>query len=319
MRRLCLFPIVCLTSFLCVTPGPAEAKDRYCQPDRPLVRLLIRMNLLAHRERDLSAIELRMLSSRLRELQISNELSELRVTGTAADDQPVGVLINAVNSVLAAGKIQDPDKLTTAVTNVTMMLRDLCGSGTGDSREDGLATEDGEGDASLALERQPKKTVRNTFTLFFLLLGGVAGLYLLRFAFVKMFAFVFRRMACRMTATAAMGLDLFDGHVTILGRRGCSFIPTEKDGRERMLELAEQQECILIIGLIEVAGEIEEIGPTAVAIQFDQVLPRGIQDQLLAASKSPPHHVRTVRRRRSEDVIWRRDLERPDLPLQAMR
>ena len=318
MQRLCYFSVLLVAILLGVSTGQAEASERICQPDRPLVRLLIRMNLLAHSERALSDLEVRMLSLRLRELQTSHELSELRVAGRSEVDQPVTALIDTISSILGRGRIDDLDELTSAVTNVTMMLRNICGSGRGGSREDGFAALEGEGEPGFSLERKPKKTVRNTFTLFFVLLGVITILYLLRFAVLALFAFVFRRMACRVAATAAMGLDLFDGHVTVLGRRGCSFIPADPDACARMSELAEDNDCILIFGAIELAGEIEEIGPTSVAIQFEKTLARSVQDQILAASKSSPHYVRRDRQR-SEGAIWRRNLDDTRLPLQAMR
>ena len=318
MQRLCYFSVLLLTFLLGVGATSTEASERICQPDRPLVRLLIRMNLLAHSERELSDLEIRMLSLRLRELQTSNELSELRVAGRSEVDQPVTALMDAIMSILDRGRIDDLQNLTAATTNVTMMLRNICGSGRGGDREDGFATLEGEGEPGFSLERQPKKTVRNTFTLFFALLGVIMALYLLRFAVLALFSFAFRRMACRVSATAAMGLDLFDGHVMVLGRRGCSFIPADVDACERMSELAEDNECILIFGLIEIGGEIQEIGPTTVAIQFDKTLARGIQDQILSASKSSPRHVLRDRKA-SETAIWRRKLEDRRFPLYAIR
>ena len=318
MHRLCYLSVLMLLFLVGLGATPTEASERICQPDRPLVRLLIRMNLLAHSERELSDLEIRMLSLRLRELKTSHELSEVRVAGRSEVDQPVTALMDVISSILDGGRIDDLHNLTTATTNVTMMLRNICGSGRGDSRKDGYAALEGEGEPGLSLERKPKKTVRNTFTLFFALLAVITVLYLLRFAVLALFSFVFRRMACRVSATAAMGLDLFDGHVMVLGRRGCSFIPADADACERMSDLAEENDCILIFGVIEIGGEIQEIGPTTVAIQFDKTLARSVQDQILSASKSSPRHVRR-NRKASEAAIWRRNLEDRRFPLHAMR
>ena len=83
------------------------------------------------------------------------------------------------------------------------------------------------------------------------LFGAVAAMVLLivggHFAYVWLYAIVHFRRTCRIQAEVVTGLDVIDGHITILGFNGCRFQPVNSGAMDRLKEVAQTRLVTLYI------------------------------------------------------------------------
>lgn len=116
-----------------------------------------------------------------------------------------------------------------------------------------------------------------------------------RLAYQWMFTFALSRRSCKIAATLESGLDIVDGHITVLGRKGCRFQPVD-DGEYAPLERIEDVDAsAIIVGPHRLQGSIYGLYGTSAVLYFDQQIKEEVLEALIQASTVAPKYVLKIR------------------------
>lgn len=105
------------------------------------------------------------------------------------------------------------------------------------------------------------------------------------------FSYVYNRRACRIEASLEFGLDVVDGTVSILGLKGCRFVPVNAGARDRLDVLSSKDAVYLMIGQTRTEGRVKIFDTGYVAVFFVTPLTRAVQGGFLEGSSITPYHV----------------------------
>ncbi|SFL64927.1 hypothetical protein SAMN04488042_101992 [Shimia aestuarii] len=142
------------------------------------------------------------------------------------------------------------------------------------------------------------------------LLGVVALMILLifaiRVAFDWAYAVTHNRRSCRIQAVVESGLDVIDGHITILGRKGCRFQPVNEGAYARLEQTAQARYVTLYVSDHAFPMLIDGTYGHFAALYFNVPLSREGQGTLLGYSSMTPRYVprskTTARTRKSKQA-----------------
>ncbi len=129
-----------------------------------------------------------------------------------------------------------------------------------------------------------------------LLAPGVLGLWAIlaggRLAYQWIAAFTFSHRSCKIAATLECGLDIVDGHIIILGKKGCRFRPASEEECDQLEWLDEFDDCAVYVGPHRLFGRIEGVHGTFAVVFFEQLIKDELLGVLMEVSSVPPKYVR---------------------------
>lgn len=121
------------------------------------------------------------------------------------------------------------------------------------------------------------------------ILGAIAGG---RLAYQWIYAFTFSHRSCKIVATLESGLDIVDGHITILGQKGLRFQPLYEDDYAWLEQLEDFEDCVIIVGSHRMYGRIDGLHGNFAVFFFDQLLSNELLSVLMEESTVLPKYVR---------------------------
>ena len=119
----------------------------------------------------------------------------------------------------------------------------------------------------------------------------ITMIFAIRMAFDWAYAITHNRRSCRIQAVAAAGLDVIDGHITILGRKGCRFQPVNEGAFARLEQLAQARYVTLYVDDHAFPMLIDGTYGYFAALYFNVPLSREKQETLLGYSSMTPRYV----------------------------
>lgn len=126
-----------------------------------------------------------------------------------------------------------------------------------------------------------------------LVLGLTSAIILARRLYDWFLVFAFSRKSCRITAAVEHDLDIIDGHILIIGRRGVKFQPVNEGAYHRLEDLGEDQSMNLLVGHHCLPGVVETLKDGYAAFFFDERIQNEFIDILLKSSAIKPRYERT--------------------------
>ena len=152
-----------------------------------------------------------------------------------------------------------------------------------------------------------------------MILGGFSTVLLLLFASVASYGWIFAlingRKTCLVRAELELGLDVVDGHITILGRKGCRFVPVNDGAYARVVNLIEEMpvEVSLLIGQEIYVGAVHQLKDGNCAVFWDDPMRRAQRLQILSKSLVPVKI--SKRTRRDARMIQKGTLQAPKIEM----
>lgn len=113
---------------------------------------------------------------------------------------------------------------------------------------------------------------------------ATALFFVLRYFVRYILGYFFRRRTCRISAELFTNKFSFSGHILILGKKGCRFIPEDYVLMEQVLDIPEFLKFSISAGGVTKSVWVNKTHGTAVAAFFNSTLSRAEQDTMLKAS-----------------------------------
>lgn len=213
----------------------------------------------------------------------------------------IDYLIQEAQTISAQGFVPDRDGLQKQIRVYDKLAKDTCRKAASEGRAitkpNGISQIDMQ---SLSNSRASHDgTVEPPYQSFFflaLLAPAVVGLLAVlaggRLAYQWISAFTFSHRSCKIAASLECGLDLVDGHITILGKKGCRFQPESDDGFEQLEWLDDFEDCIIVIGPNRLFGSVDGLHGTFAVFFFENPIKDELLSVLMHRSSVPPKYVR---------------------------
>ena len=139
-------------------------------------------------------------------------------------------------------------------------------------------------------------------------LGCIALLFAARYAYSWAFSIIYNRKSCRVRVALELEAEVIDGFVTIIGMKGCRFVPINPGAFERLERLINvlhiSTDGHLVVGKHRIPAYVFGIYDQFSVLYFEEQLQRSLLATVLKASSVSPHIVpkatprRNVSRRR---------------------
>lgn len=227
-----------------------------------------------------------------------NQLDIVRSRGV------VDYLILEAKSIAVRNRITDKRELKSQIRAYDQLVKTACrkqvGESGGAAKRNGLSQIDSQQLSSHGAAMDGSIEPPSASLLFLALLAPAiaAVLYVLtggRLAYQWIFTFALSRRSCKIAATLESGLDVVDGHITVLGRKGCRFQPVD-DGEYSPLERIEDVDAsAIIVGPHRLQGSIYGLYGTCAVLYFDQQIKEEVLNALIQASTVAPKYVLKIR------------------------
>jgi len=216
----------------------------------------------------------------------------------------VDYLIQEAKSIAVRNRITDKRHLENQIRAYDQLVKTACRKQVGDSggasKRNGISQIDSQQLSRNGAAMDGSIEPPSASLLFLALLAPAIAvvLYALtggRLAYQWIFTFALSRRSCKIAATLESGLDVVDGHITVLGRKGCRFQP-EDDGVCSPLERIEDVDAsAIIVGPHRLQGSIYGLYGACAVLYFDQQIKEEVLNALIQASTLAPKYVLKIR------------------------
>lgn len=233
------------------------------------------VDLAARIQQDLRGINMRDVSSKLFSVGLAHRRA--RIEALLVEAQRVGALGLTNSPNLLRERLNSVERLHNAVCKLEEIKADELAKSNEISRSSG-----------------PSRTFEHfsTTARMAILLGltsFLSGLVVLvRMLYLWIYALVSARKTCRIAAALEEGLDVVDGTVTLLGRKGCRFQPVNSGAYDRVAAMMDKSGIFLVVNgqrFLMTSGKTRGF---FVSMYFKRPLKRGTREALLALSSITP-------------------------------
>ena len=225
--------------------------------------------------RDLRGIDMRDVSSKLFSVGLAHRRSRIEA------------LLEAAQRVDASGGALSPNLLRERLKSVERLDDAVC-------KLEEIAADEMAKARAVSQTSDPSRTFENLGTLMrmTILLGAVgvvSGLLVAgRLVYRWGYALLSVRRICRICAALEEGLDVVDGTITVLGRKGCSFQPVNSGAYERAATMMDKAGVFLVVDGRRYLMTSGLARGYFVSMFFQRPLRRCEQDSLLKLSSITP-------------------------------
>ena len=289
--RLFLLGRIWATLFLLILPGFAQAQ---CSLTPEVGRLVEAMEVAVGRPGALGSAQAADLYRHAQRVHPSDVANRLRAAGYPANTHAVDMLIKEARAVAQRRRVASHNVTRMRIRRVEKLRERVCaaearlqmagnsgqtrGAAGGESDDGGLFQGNGgAGSVALRLSMVPAT-----------LASVVGASYLVKLAYIWIFALLFNRRKCWIPARLKIGVDVIPGHVSILGRKGARFQP---DSPELSARMEAQAPCInarLLVAGLSLDTRLEGVHDGFGVVFFNALLGPGKQKTLLANSRIEP-------------------------------
>ncbi len=249
--------------------------------------------------------DLRRLVAAIKYEKLAYALNQLDI---AQSRGVVDYLILEAKSIAVRNRITDKRELKSQIRAYDQLVKTACrnqiGNSGGAAKRNGISQIDSRQVSRNGAAMDGSIEPPSASLLFLALLAPAvaAVLYALtggRLAYQWIFTFALSRRSCKIAATLESGLDIVDGHITVLGPKGCRFQPVN-DGEYPPLERIEDFDASAItVGPHRLQGSIYGLYGTCAVLYFDQQVKEEVLNALIQASTVEPKYVLKIRPSRS--------------------
>lgn len=290
----------------------AEARQN-CRLPPEIDALIVGMRLSLPTSGDLSSLQRARLSGLSAAIDKTQVDKALRKSGLGSSQNAIADLIEHAQQIAVYGSITDKAATMGRITRALTLVRSICSERA--SRIDQQLQRAGQlhqvdEQTSSSRSVMPSLDTSNGGSLVVLsllvplIIGSIAVIVLGHQLYSSVRAFTFSRKACRITAAVEHDLDIIDGHVLIMGRRGVKFQPVNEGAYNRLEQLGEGEPMNLLLGHHCLSGRVVALRGKFAAFFFDEPIQKDFIDILLKLSAIVPRHERTpppmLRRRKTD-------------------
>ncbi|MGI9394619.1 MAG: hypothetical protein ACR2OY_08225 [Boseongicola sp.] len=235
-------------------------------------------------------------------------------------------LAEQISDVVLTHRIARPAKLRARLRKLQRAIDVACNSSTADSR-DAKPTESSTGSPapaeignlqdwmhSLLTDKSGSDSNAHPIYILFILLilaGTLGFVGLVHIAYTWVFSLIFNRKSCLILATLEIGLEVVDGTITVLGRRGLRFQPVNQGAFKRIEGLVGTGKPFIVVGPHRLATNLTGLHGVFVSMLFPSRISLALQEKLLESSLVTPHHVKKDIPKSNIDRIQRRGPRAP--------
>ncbi len=284
----------------------AEARQN-CRLPSEIDALIVGMRLTLPTSGDLSSLQRARLSGLSASINKAELGKALRKAGIGSSQNAIADLIDNAQQIAADGFIADQAATLEQITRALNLVRSLCSERT--KRIDQQLQRAGklrqiDGQTSSLRGRMSLPDTSNAGSLVGLsllaplVIGSIAFIVFGHRLYSWIRAFTFSRKACKITAAVEHDLDIIDGHILIIGRRGVKFRPVNEGAFHRLEELGEGEPMNLLVGHHSLPGSIDALKDDFAAFFFDEPIHKDFIQILLRFSAITPRYERTPPPRR---------------------
>lgn len=291
--RLLRIPLLGLALLVFAAASPAVAGP--CGVPVVIKSLADQLGLLAQRGAQPSREDLQHVDGLLATWKRHSISRDFRSAEEVQSLLAIEILVDEAEAALDPNRDTDPGRIANAIEALRMQDQRDCPDTGSETDEDGLYSTGGTPTARLSAvdsDLWPFFTpgaLRRTGVLFSTLIGLISAIVLSSYAYDLVISLRFNRRSCHIHATLEFDLDVVDGAITILGRKGCRFTPVNAGARARLGGLAAKDPVVISVGLKRYRARVEQFSRSNLGIYFDKHLSRAEQALLLKASLVSPH------------------------------
>lgn len=207
----------------------------------------------------------------------------------------IAILMAEAEAMLDPDRQNDPERIAVAVQSIRRYdARECPTQGQGVERTganaggvDAKAQVSGDGSGQHVMGMPG--ALQRTSLLMATLVGAIVAIIAGRALYNIGFSMLYNRRSCYIHATVEFGLEVVDGAITILGRKGCRFAPVNAGARDRFDAVTPSDTVFVVVGQTRLRARVEQYRPTNLGIFFDRKLGWAEQKRLLKASTIEPH------------------------------
>lgn len=216
----------------------------------------------------------------------------------------VDYLILEAKSIAVRNRITDKRELKSQIRAYDQLVKTACRNQIGDSggaaKRNGISQIDSQQLSRNGAAMDGSIEPPSASLLFLALLAPAIAvvLYVLtggRLAYQWIFTFALSRRSCKIAATLESGLDVVDGHITVLGRKGCRFQPEDDDEYSPLERIEDVDASVIIVGPHRLQGSIYGLYGNSAVLYFDQQIKEEVLNALIQASTVAPKYVLKIR------------------------
>lgn len=289
--RLSYLGRIWVTLVLLILPGFAQAQ---CILTPGVGRLVEAMEVAVGRPGALDSKQAADLYRLAQQVHSPDVANRLRAAGYPANTHAVDMLIMEAREVAQRRRVTSHNVTRMRIRRVEKLRERVCAAEArirmaGDSEKSRSAGGGDSDDSGLFQGGGGALDVATRLAMVPVTLASVVGAsYLVKLAYVWIFALLFNRRKCWIPARLKIGVDVIPGHLSILGRKGCRFQP---DSPELSARMAAQAPCInarLLVAGLSLDTRLEGVHDGFGVIFFNALLGPGKQQALLSTSRIEP-------------------------------
>ncbi|WP_299355249.1 hypothetical protein [uncultured Shimia sp.] len=230
--------------------------------------------------RDAAAVDMKKVSSKLFSLGLSDRRD--RVDSILNEAQSVAQTGRAQSPCLLREKLKRAERLNDMVCNLERIQEKQSPSQS--------ASDIGQKQDSVALpfDLSNLGTTARIAGLLMVMGALVTFLFVLRSAWSLAVRHFNSQRTCRVSAAVEQGLDVIDGHITVLGKGACRFRPVNEGAYDRVVALNADRTIYVIVAGHRLPTQLSDAHGVFVDLVFSWPLISATQCEILEASRLKP-------------------------------
>jgi len=284
---------VLVISLLCL---PTLAVAQVCYRAVEVQNLASYLEQLNWNTSHLNESEIRYLDSRINAVETSNVIPKLSQNGRIQETRSILMLLATSRQISADGTILDRSQLQKQLARVRAVIADACSGHLGLSETSVKHTQfRSNGPAGLLLALYNNANIYLRTVIFLLTMVSVIGAVVItRVAYNRVYAMIYCRKSCVVKAEIDFGAEAIKGHITLIGKKGCRFKPSDNADLERVKDLIGPKRPRLVVLGLSVLLIPNAVTPTFISCFFVAPISFTALSGILEESITTPHYAPKV-------------------------